>query len=198
MCRRLYVVIGFPIIKSPSPLHASRSPSAYIHIIPRSTRPRHIRALARSHPNIKVSSRSWMPYISTERGDRCTGQNGSHLYCTSMAYWFADDLKKLFDEVNRWCNEGDDRGTLRIGIRCKQGRRRSVTLMLLFARNCRMHGHVVYHYARDAPICGCPSDCPSLWSASDRVQVLKRWDEQAASAAATACSTYERFPMTVR
>ena len=138
-----------------------------------------------------------MPYISTERGDRCTGQNGSHLYCTSMAWWFKDCLKQLFDEVNRWYNEGPDRGTLRIGIRCAQGRHRSVTLMLLFARNCRMHGHVVYHYARDAQICGCSAACASFSGASDEAEVRRRWDEQAVSAAATARMIYERFPITM-
>ena len=191
MCRRLYLVIRYPIITSPWPLHASRSLHGYIHILTSSIRPRHLLGLARSHPNIKLSSWTWMPYISTERGDRCTGQNGSHLYCTSLAWWFKRCLKELFDEVNRWYNEGDDRGTLSIGIRCAHGRHRSVTLMLLFARCCRMHGHVVYHYARDARICGCADACADA-------ELRRHWDEQAASAADTARMMYERFPITIR
>ena len=185
--------LGFLSSKAGRPIHASRSPSAYIHILPR-----HIRAPARSHPNIEGSSRRWMLNISTERGDRCTANNGSHLFCIAWSSWFQRSLQKAFDIVMRWYQEGVNRGTLRIGIRCKWGKHRSLAFMLLFARCCRRYNHVVYHYALDAPICGCPDvDCRNMqWmTAQQRAAWQVHWDRRADDAEQRAIVLFEGFPM---
>ena len=116
----------------------------------------------------------------------------------SQAYWFEDSLNKLFDVVMRWYMEGDNRGTLRIGIRCKWGRHRSLAFMLLFARCCRSYNHVVYHYALDADICGCPGVyCRSLQWMTDleRVNWQAHWDSRAAEAEQHALQLFGRFRM---
>ena len=139
-----------------------------------------------------------MPNISTDRGNRCTGQNGSYLFCISHSYWFQDNLQTLFDVVMRWYREGDNRGTLRIGIRCKWGKHRSVAFMLLFARCCRHYNHVVYHYALDAPICGCPEvHCRNFdWmTEQERANWKVHWDRRAAAAEQLALQVFDRFPM---
>ena len=140
-----------------------------------------------------------MPNISTERGDRCTGQNGSHLFCIAKAYWFQRNLQKAFDVVMRWHREGVNRGTLRIGIRCKWGKHRSLAFMLLFARCCRRYNHLVYHYAPDAPICGCPEvHCRNMYrlSGQQRVNWQAHWERRAVAAKRRAIAFFDRFPMT--
>ena len=71
---------------------------------------------------------------------------------------FKADLKTLYLLVRDWYNtEESVRGPLKIGIRGKEGRQRSVATMLLFAACCRHFQHTVFVYAPGCDICTCPS-----------------------------------------
>ena len=141
-----------------------------------------------------------MPNISTDRGDRCSGQNGSYLFSISHSDWFQDSLHELYDVVIRWYRQGVNRRPLRIGIRCKWGKHRSLAFMLLFARCCRHYNHVVYHYALDAPICGCPelvSFRNFEWmTEQQRGQYQMYWDARAYAAEQRALALFQHFPLT--
>jgi len=86
----------------------------------------------------------------------------------------------LYILVYDWYNtEESVRGPLKIGIRCKEGRQRSVATMLLVAACCRHFDHTVFVYAPDCDICRRPSwFCDSV--RSETMWLI--WKERAAAA----------------
>ena len=93
--------------------------------------------------------------------------------------------------VYDWYDKEDPvRGPLRIGIRCKEGRQRSVATMLLFGACCRHFDHTVFVYAPDCYICGCPSWCCDSVR-SETMWLI--WKERAAAAKNEAIQLWHHF-----
>ena len=142
------------------------------------------------------SSPRWTPNISTsiERGDRCSGQNGSILYAISQSWWFERELRRVYEEVSLWLARGRSRGPLRIGFRCKWAKHRSMAMMIMVAECCRREGITVFCYNAEARICGCPHDsCGSLRRRSYPRNVRKHWDVLAVKAICSALDVWKSF-----
>ena len=103
-------------------------------------------------------------------------------------------MYQLYHKVQRWIHQGDRRGKLLIGIRCKHGKHRSMAVMLLFAACARRYNHTVFCYAPEAAICGCPErSCRYLQGLDHEAMRYARWNRQAEDAKAKAELMWDKF-----